>query len=274
MQIKDVVIPYKQSNPIFRLYCLGDIHAGTIHCLEKDIKEKVKEITQTDNAYVVGMGDYAEFITPSDKRFDPSQNSIAGWVEPDNLAECQTNWIVDLFKPIKSKCLGLLYGNHEESIRTHNHDNVAKNICGRLEVDNLGYSCFLRIYFNRENSTESHMITGALTHGASGAITPGAKRNILRRFMHSFDANFYAYAHMHDIVTDSRPYLTTQGRMNKSQIKDIESIGAVTGSWFRTYTKGIVASYGERKVYPPTTLGCIYFEINAVTGEIDAHRSK
>ena len=164
MQTKDIVIPYKNSDSIFYLYCLGDIHAGTIHCVEDHIKRKVEEIKSKKNAYWIGMGDYAEFITPKDKRFDPNLKSIAEWVEPDNIAHCQVQWLTKLFQPIGKKCLGLLYGNHENSIRIYNHDNVIKNLCENLGVDNLGFSCFLRLFFRRENSTESHIVKGAFTH--------------------------------------------------------------------------------------------------------------
>ena len=274
MQLVDLIIPYKQANR-FKLYCFGDIHGGTIHCVEDEARAKVAEIAHEKNTYWVGMGDYAEFITPSDKRFDPSQKSLAEWVEQDNIAECQTQWVVDLFKPIKNKCIGLLYGNHEDSMRRFNHDNVQKNICDRLGVENLGYTALVRLFFRRENSSESHIIKCVFSHGSGWAVTKGAKLNKLHRFMNAFDAHIYAIGHMHDILTDTLPYMTcTPQSFEQSKIKAVEKVGAVTGSWFRTYTQGIQASYGERATYPPTTIGCPLFTINPTTGEIDVHRSK
>lgn len=269
MEIKDFVIPYKRSDSIFYLYCLGDIHAGTIHCVEDHIKRKIDEIKHTKNAYWVGMGDYAEFITPKDKRFDPNLKSIAEWVESDNIAHCQVDWLTKLFMPIKKKCIGLLYGNHENSIRVFNHDNVIKNLCEKLEVSNLGFSCFLRLYFKRENSGESHLITGAFTHGASNAITEGYKLTILTRWMKQNEADIYAYAHLHDYIPKSISRMTCAQNKIKSKV----TIGATIGSWFRTYTKGIIASYGEQKCYSPTEICCARFIINPNTGYIDVQRS-
>ena len=274
MEIKDLTLPYKQSSPVFHLYCISDLHAGTIHCCEDGIKRKVAEIAQKSNTFWIGLGDYGEFIMPNDKRFDPSQRAIAPWVETDNISECQRRWIVNLFKPIKNKCIGLLYGNHEESIRHLHYTNIHENICNDLGVDNLGYSCFIRFYFKRENSNEAHLITGAFTHGSGCAVTKGAKLNRLRRFMDDFDARLYGYAHMHDIIIDSKPFMTVEGKKDKGDIKAEESVGAVTGSWFRTYTKGVVASYGETRAYPPTSIGCVKFTINANTGEVEAHKSE
>lgn len=269
MEVKDLVIPYKIANSTFKIYALGDCHAGTIHCVEDDLRRKVQEIAHDPNSFWIGMGDYAEWITPNDKRFDPDQKSIAPWVETDNIAHCQTEWISKLFTPIRKKCIGLLYGNHENSIRIFNHDNVQKNLCEELGVDNLGYSCFLRLFFKRDNSNESHLVTGAFTHGASGAITEGAKLMALMRFMKAFEADIYGYAHIHDYI----PKSLSRMRAQSNKIKSVVSIGATTGSWFRTYTKGIVASYGETRTYPPTEICCAKFIINPNTGFLDVHRS-
>ncbi len=274
MNVKDLVIPYKIAQSEFKLYALGDIHAGTVHCVEDEVKTKVAQIARERNAYWIGMGDYGEFITPRDKRFDPNLKSIASWVETDNIATCLTDWIVDLFKPIKKKCIGLLYGNHENAMRVYNHDNVQKNICDKLGVTNLGYSSFIRLFFKRENSRETHLVKGAFTHGAGSAVTKGAKLNKLRRFMNDFEAHIYGYAHMHDLIRDEKPYMTlTSQPFGKARIKAVESVGSVTGSWFRTYSQGIIASYGEQKAYPPTVIGCPVFLINANTGQCDVRRS-
>lgn len=268
MNVKEVTLT-RSRGTIIKVFMVGDIHGGTIHCAEDKIKRKVKEIAETKDAYWVGMGDYCEFITPNDKRFDPSQKAIAGWVEQDNIAESQTKWIVDLFSPIKDKCLGLLYGNHEESIRRFNHDNVQKNICERLSVTNLGFSCFLTLNFRRAKKA-SGQVKFSLIHGASSAITEGAKVMALMRFMKAMEADIYAYGHVHDYIPKSLSRMTVS---DAGRIKQRVSIGATTGSWFRTYTQGVIASYGELKAYPPTEICCAVFTINPETNFIDVGRS-
>ena len=274
MEVKDVIINYRMASPEIKLYCLGDIHVGTIHCVEHDVRRKIQEIKNSKNTYWLGMGDYAEFITPKDKRFDPNLKSIAEWVEPDNLGHTQTKWLTELLAPIKHKCIGLLYGNHENSIRLYNHENVQQNLCDTLEVDNLGFSCFIRFHFRRENSTERHLITGAFTHGSSGAITEGAKLMALMRWMKSMDANIYGYAHMHDYLEKSLSKMAViDSESDGGKIKSRTSSGVTTGSWFRTYTQGIQASYGETRCYPPTEICCAVFTINPNTGEIKTDKS-
>ena len=271
MQVKELDIPYRISNSEFKLFCLGDTHLGTIHSVEDDIKRKINEIKETKNAMWIGMGDYAEFITPSDKRFDPDERSIADWVHLDNIGHDETQFVSKLFEPIKHKCIGLLYGNHENKMRIYNHENVQKNLCESLGVDNLGYSCFIRFHFKRENSTESHLITGAFTHGSSGAITEGAKLMALMRWMNSMNADIYAYAHLHDYIEKSKTRMIVD---DSRKIKAKTSYGVTTGAWFRTYTQGIESSYGEQKVFPPVEICCAVFTINPNTGEIRTDKSK
>jgi len=264
MQVLERIIPYKRSD-VFPLYLVGDIHCGTIHCAEDEIRSKVQEIKSNPQALWLGMGDYAEWITPFDKRWDPSQKAVASWLEQDNIAECQRKWIKKLFEPIRKQCIGLLYGNHEESIRHCNHDNVLKNVCDDLELENLGYSCFVDFIFRREGSKEAHQIRGAFTHGTGNARTDSGKVNYLARFMSDFDAQLYGYAHTHTIYMLTP---TNLGIDKRDTIEGYSKIGALTGCFFRTYTQGVVASYGEQKVYKPTRIGCPKFNIYPDDGEV------
>jgi len=268
MEVIERTVIYKKSDGEWKLYPIGDSHLGTKHCTESDLRKTIDEIKDNPFALWIGMGDYGEFITPSDKRWD--FKVIADWLkdDQDNIGECQTDYIAALLKPIQDKCIGLIEGNHEDSIRHFLHVDVQKNLCKRLDVTNLGYSAWVRLRFSRENSNEKHVFKCVFTHGAGWAITPGAKMNRLQRFMNAFDARVYGMGHMHDIITNSTPYLELS---DSNVIRQKERVGAVTGCWFKTYAQGVSASYGERKNYPPTSLGCPVFTINPNTDEVRVH---
>lgn len=270
MQVKQFIIPYSSRSEKIYIYPLGDIHAGTVHCAEDEFRAKVREVQDNPLAYWLGMGDYGDCITPYDPRWEPSLLAIPDWVEQDNIVECQRKRIVRLLEPIKDKCIGLLYGNHEESIRRHTHTNVHKNICDDLGVDNLGYSCFIHFVFKRKGLLgqrhESWLLKGFFTHGTGGARTEGAKLNYLVRVMQSFEADIYGYAHVHSMQTHTPDFL---GSTDQSlEIKAKPKVGALTGCWFRTYTQGPIASYGEQRVYPPSKIGCPVFVIEPNKREV------
>ena len=256
MQVKEIRIPYKSRRDVFRLYPIGDIHAGVVHCAEKKIKEMVKQISSEENSLWIGMGDYADCITPQDPRWDIEV--ISDWIENSNIAESQRRWIVELFKPIKDKCIGLLTGNHEESIRLHNCQDIQLDICRDLGVPNLGYSCFIKFVFVRLGA-HTDIFTGHFEHGSGAAQTEGGKMMRLKKAIDSFEANIYGIGHLHDIKTLVSPKLYLDNALN---IKEFSRVGAITGSWFRSYTEGVRPSYAEKKSYYPTTLGCPVFIIH------------
>jgi len=267
MEVIEKIIEYRKSDGEWRLYPIGDTHLGIKNCTENDLQKTVQEISQDKRAIWIGMGDYGEFITPNDKRWDAQVT--ADWLkDQDNIAEDQTKYICNLLSPIKDKCIGLLSGNHEDSIRRYLKVNVQKNICERLELNNLGYSCWVRLRFWRKNSNEHHVYKCVFTHGSGWAITPGAKMNRLQRFMNSFDARIYGMGHMHDIITHTIPYLELSDANN---IRQKERVGAVTGCWFKTYAQGVASSYGEKRGYPPTSLGCPVFTINPGNDMVRVH---
>ena len=103
---------------VFTLYPLGDVHIGARACNEKRFRAKVAEIEADDKALWVGQGDYAEFINRNDKRF--SVGSLAKWIDIADLvdlAKAQRDHFLDIVRPIASKCLGLICGNHELAIQ-------------------------------------------------------------------------------------------------------------------------------------------------------------
>jgi hypothetical protein len=200
------------------------------------------------------MGDYCDFITKNDKRYDTS--GLASWVRKEDIVESQREWIANILDPIKEKCLGLLEGNHEVSIRLSHQNDVYSHICDNLGVPHLGYSCFADLIFSRLNS-EVTQFRGHLEHGSGWAQTDGSKLNRLKRGMRGFEADFYAMGHLHDIKVDvSSPLLTVD---KTGKIISKVRVAAMTGCWFKTYEQGQRASYGEQKGFDPTPIGCPVF---------------
>ena len=66
LQTLKVAKKYKRSDPIRHLYFLGDLHLGVNACAENKIKEAVRTIKDDPLALWIGMGDYADFVTPGD----------------------------------------------------------------------------------------------------------------------------------------------------------------------------------------------------------------
>lgn len=268
MNVVEVVIPYKISDGLFSLFTGGDEHLAIKHCAEDAIGSYVKRIKATPFSRWVGMGDKGEYITPSDPRWD--YDAVASWVDKGDIGYSIEKRYCKIYEPVADKCIGLLWGNHEYTMLAHNNDRVHKHICDRLGVRDLGFSCMIKLIFRRARSNESHSFMVFITHGAGSARTKGGKLNRLQALMNDFEADIYAVGHMHEIITDDRPYLALD---STNTIKEKKKVGAVTGCYFQTYKQDTPASYGERKNYSPTSIGSVVFTINPSTGEVDVHRA-
>ncbi|MFA7218372.1 MAG: hypothetical protein WC057_07240, partial [Dehalococcoidales bacterium] len=163
----------------FYLYCIGDIHIGSLHCAEHDLQRKITEIKDKKNAYWIGMGDYFDAILKDDKRFDIG--GLADWVKKDNILEGQRKRLKELLSPIADKCICMLTGNHEESIHLHKQDDITQNLCDDLKVKYGGYSCFVSLRFSRAGCRRAYIIHA--WHGSGAAQTDGARLNRLTRLV-------------------------------------------------------------------------------------------
>ena len=256
MRVFEKRIEYRGRSTIFKLYPLGDLHCGTTFFAERAFKEIVREVKETKNALWVGMGDYGEFITSKDPRWDVG--SLAKWVKQNNVAESQRVYIRDLLMPIKDKCLGLIMGNHENVIRLRNDQDIHLDLCHDLDVPNLGYSCFYHLIFERRGSNAHHMVICHFNHGSGGAQTQGGRIMRLQREIIANRAHIYAMGHLHDIKILPLPELrSTKNREVKNQTR----IAAITGCWYKAYGDCDYPSYAEVKSYAPSDIGCPIFTI-------------
>jgi predicted phosphodiesterase len=203
------------------------------------------------------MGDHGEFIVPDDPRWN--LNLVADWVDKADIASSQVEKIASYLRPIKDKILCLLKGNHEYKYIIKRHDNVHKWLCDKLELPDGGFSCFLRLVFERENSAERSAFLGCLTHGGSCATTAQGKRTALQKWMRQNMADFYAYGHIHTVDFYDMSRLTMS---QNSAIVNREIMGVLSGCFLRTYVKGVESTYGEMRTYEPTVMGYSVIELD------------
>ncbi len=262
-------IVHKSRTDTYHLFPLGDIHCGTTYCAESAIKAKVSQIQHDPLALWIGMGDYGDCITPRDIRWDSA--GIADWLlqERQNIMPAQENWLVDLFEPIKDKCLGLIEGNHETAMRIHGHHDLAMNLCKRLGVSYLGYTAFVRLVFGQgESMARSFTVQCLFAHGSGGPQTDGGRIMNLVKSLRYFDCDILAKGHLHAIETHEESILRLTEAIPPMAV-EMNRCAAITGSWCYTYKQGVRPSYAEIKQYAPTRIGCPVFAIKPDKKEIN-----
>uniref|UniRef100_A0A6M3XLI4 Calcineurin-like phosphoesterase n=1 Tax=viral metagenome TaxID=1070528 RepID=A0A6M3XLI4_9ZZZZ len=262
----------------FTIWCLSDLHLFNKGCELGRIKRDIQTIKDDPYSFFIGGGDYAEFVGITDKRFDPEGISEDVRIKDlGQLGRKQIQAVKELFEPIKHKCIGLLYGNHEDSYMLHQEQQDLHGwLCTELGVPNFGYCVLFDLVFVRgatfkkpklvrqTPAVEQSQITRQsfrifVHHGTGYAQTPGGKLNKLIQAMDYFDADIYFLNHVHDQMGKRMAELGANADCSK--IRERIKLGVISGSYLKTYTQD-ASVYGEKKMYRPTILGAakVYIE--------------
>lgn len=261
-------IYYPSRTTIIEIWNLSDLHLMAKACAEDEIIKDVEEIRSNPNAFWFGGGDYAEFIGRLDKRFDP--DAVDPKVKISDLGRIGRKGMErarDILYPIKDKCLGLLFGNHELNYMiTKEQQDLHAWLCKELNVPNLGYCAIFDVVFARRPEIKKPKLSRtairggdkwavrmAAHHGAGFATTPGGKLNRLIQFMNMFPyAQVVWCGHVHDQKGQRQVGIDANEPCDKIIAR--ERLGVISGGYLKTYQEG-VTTYGEMKGYGPTVLG-------------------
>jgi len=252
LQLRTHQIDYDSRADVFHLWHITDTHLGSCAVDEKALRRDIAGIEADPFALWTFGGDWAEFINPTDRRFDPTE--VADWITVADLADIakvQCDHAVELFKPIATKCIGAIGGNHGLYIARTHHRDPHGYICGELDIPNLGYDgAFINLRFKRQGgSIRSYRI--AMLHGWGAGRQPGGKMNKLRDALAAYDADIILLGHLHvRMRLSAMTYSCTQNRIvTKRRV-------AVFGG---AYLDG--AGYAVRAGYPPAEIGGVMISI-------------
>lgn len=263
-------VVHNSRSDVFKVWNLSDLHVGNGACAIEQIKADIKKIEVDPYSFWIGGGDFADFVGYRDKRFDP--DTVAENIsvkDLGNLGKVLIDQVGELFHPIRKKCLGLLYGNHEDKFQKWTEQQELHNyLCVGLGVPNLGYSCLfdlvfcrvkhdgppklLRDYDTNGSGTTYSSFRTFVHHGAGWAVTKGGKLKRMLDFFGAFDADLYFLGHVHDQLA-VRDVTITANQPCTSLVQK-HKLGVISGSYLKTYSQDIT-TYGEQRGYSPTVLG-------------------
>lgn len=250
-------IPYNSRAAYFNLYFFGDIHLGAAHCDEALLQATVEHIRRDGRALVFLMGDICDSILPKDKRFEAGL--VAEWVDPSNVLGSQVKEAFRALKPIAGKVIGILDGNHEETVKREQSFRIKRELIERAGDagfiwKDLSYSALVRLVFTwrKGKSASINTLTLFLHHGWGGGR--GEATNQYTQAMSAYDADWFVFGHTHKrYVMDAVYHRVAR---NGNLIEERRMLGR-SGTFLRTVSKGDEASYAEQKGYLPTPRGCL-----------------
>ena len=214
------------------------------------------------NAYYIGMGDYVDVASPSNRAklkaaelYDSVQDAL------EAQAQEHVNRFLHLTRGTEGRWLGLLSGHHYFDWRSGQTSDT--KIAEGLRATYLGDCAFLRVGFDRLNRGSPNINTTFwLHHGQGGGGKAGAPLNKLENLMHSFDADIYLIGHMHKKVAApiDQLYMTRQAPF---RLGHKTKMIACTGSFLKGYMEGstnglrAAGGYVEKRMLTPVSLGGI-----------------
>lgn len=262
------IVEYGKPYAEFSIYDVADLHLLNRGVSKNHLIRDIERIKNDQHAlYFIG-GDYADWIYPGDKRFDPAAFGTDVMVtDLSQLGAVVAKMMIDYFSPIKRKCLGALIGNHEFTAMNHNSETyIHEYICRQLGIANMRFSGFTDIYFIHTTGFRGCRVSFANTppkkytarlrvflhHGMGAANTAGGKINKLKTLVDMVDADLVMMGHVHEQF--AKAFLRMVPNADCSDINQKVTMGMITGSYLKTYAPGFT-SYGEIKGYSATTLG-------------------
>jgi hypothetical protein len=217
------------------------------------LREDIRNVADDPRAYWIGMGDTCEYIQRGDPRF--STGELAAWIgnSTRDIAKAERDYAVELFSPIKDKCLALIQGNHEASILQHNERDVYAAFAEGLEAEGvlLGPAGFLRLVFSCKGG-KGFTARFFLSHGwFAGRYTSGTSLH-LEQIASWVDADVVAAGHSHKL--DAFPIAKySSDRANRVVQKSTLCLGCGSYLW--------QIGYAKSKGYKPTQVGGISLQI-------------
>ena len=255
------------------LWAIGDIHMGAPACDVDKLDETIKSVKEDPTARWIGMGDYIDCITHSDrKRFDPSEykNSDIKVEDLSDLPRMQADAIIDKLRPIRQKCFALIEGNHEWHLPKFGAQDVMAYIAGSLGTPNLGPQGYIGIdvYYKkdldekggkRRLSGPRYTVTVYGHHGYGGGRLAGSSALELQRQVMGAKADIYMFGHRHSSVIVPE-YGTEMTRHDPPLVMKKPRINMMTSTYLKTFAQGY-KTYAAKSGYRYTVLGSPYVSI-------------
>jgi hypothetical protein len=250
----------------YRLYPFADMHVGNASCVRSKLEEHVHRAANDPLALVTLNGDAGDFITYTDKRFDPS--TVDSELFPDvadlkRLPDIYIDYLCDLFSPVRDKIICVTTGKHDGDIERLFRKNPLYELCERLNIRNRwgDWACMTTLHF-MDDTKHADSFDIFQSHGWQAGRKGGAMVNNLDDMMGWILCDLLLQSHSHQYLVKHKVVLYAEN----GKISQKVCIGAHTGGWLLTYKQvqggeKTTASYAEKAGYPPTMIGAPVFTL-------------
>lgn len=263
MELVTFTIPRKRSNhePVY-IAPIGDIQfSGKRGPTAMDALKRHLDRCQKLNAYYLGLGDYTDFMSPSNRQrmraaalYDTAEDVI-----DDKAMDLVQELYDSVLRPTKGRWLGLLEGHHFATLKTG--ETTDQRLCQMLGARFLGTSAMIRLQFVT-NECRNNLVLWA-HHGTGGgmkACAPLNKLENLAPYWGGIDVFLMGHTTKMPVVPINRVEARWHGR-GAPDLVHRKVYFVNTGGFSKAFIQGSLqgrtprGGYAEQKMLNPAVVG-------------------
>lgn len=253
-------IEFEELNEPIYLFPFGDIHRSAPLCdVERWIEFNEWAATKK-NAYFLGMGDYEDFLSTSERTaIKNSGLHDSTLITLDDLAEDHIQRFYNETYYMKDKIIGYIEGNHYYQFDAG--FTSTQRLAHLMGTKYLGVSSFIRLSFKKKEWERSRgCIDIWAHHGKGNGRKAGTSLNKVEDMILSANADIYLMGHDHKKSCAYVSSLELTSSKGGVKLKQKKRLLARTGSFLKGYVED-KASYVADMALNPTDLGVVKIEL-------------
>lgn len=254
-----VVVPFENLHETQYLLPFGDIHRDSKNCHVQMWKEYCKWAALKPRSLFLGMGDYFDGFSDSERRglnhaelHDSSNESLDDW------ARGKVEQFANEIGFMKGRVVGLLEGNHFYEFA--DGTTSTQYLCQLLGCKFLSWVSLVRLVYEYTKGNKTSAIDIFACHGKGASRLVGGSLNTVQQMQEIADADIYLMGHDHkkSIAMTTRLGLNNAGP--GVHLKDKKKVYARTGSFLMGYAEDR-PSYVAKALLTPNDLGTVKIEL-------------
>jgi len=247
------------NEPIY-LFPFGDIHRSAPLCDTERWKEFLGWAKAKERAYFLGMGDYMDIASTSERAILTNKNLHDSTLQSlDGYYKKEAQNFYDEIGFMKGKIVGLIEGNHYQELQAG--ITTTQWLADKLECKYLGCSTLTRLVFHKKGRNTPQHLDIFAHHGKGAARLVGGSLNKVENMTEAANADIYLMGHDHKKTVGYVPTMeladSTKGGI---KLRNKKKLIARTGSFLKGYVDSKV-SYVADMALNPTDLGVIKIEL-------------
>ena len=182
----------------------GDVHRNAPSCNVEKWLDSLEQMKRLDNAYFLGMGDYDDLMSASEREVFASPKVHESTRKSlDDFADAKTKDLAKELRFMKGKLLGLLGGNHYYLYQTGITSD--QKLADKLDCRYLGCSSVIRAQLRMKGVQRSSASSFALDiwahHGKGAARLVGGSFNRVEQMREAFHCDIYCVDEQTEILS-------------------------------------------------------------------------